>query len=317
MAVGCGFAGFPTISLGRLLGAGLVLLAASACTHVESVYTAPPESPPPPRQAPAKPAVAIVVSSNAPAYLSVARALSERLEREHLRYSLDSAPAPVLRELIDREGFHEVIAIGRAAAEAMQPFGPERVIYCQVFYDDALRDAGFRGVAAQPPFALQLDRWTRLEPGLHRVGVIAGPDSATLIANLAGATSAYGIELFHEEVTNDKQALFVFQRMVPEIDGYLFLPDTSVLSPGVIRKMMRYGNKHKISILVYSPVMFELGRAVLIRPEPDDVARQIATLLDHPAPPAERRRELTRVAVTVADQRQLALLESLGRDAMP
>ncbi len=300
VAFSCGHAPAMTSNVFRYLVASLLALAVSACTHVQSVYS-------PPLERPHKDAVAIVVSSDAPAYLSVARALAGHLDRDYLRYSLDNADAAVIREIIQREEHRVVIAIGHAAARAVQAIGPDRVIYCQVFYDQDLRQQGFRGVAAIPTFAMQLDHWMRLEPELKRIGVVVSANSRRLVEELTAAANAYGLDVHHEEVTSDKQALFVYQRLIPDIDGFLFLPDTKVLSPSVIRKMMRYGVKHDKSMLVYSPVMFELGGSILVASQPADVAEQIVVLLDSAQPLRPQRRTLTDIAITTRGERRVTL----------
>lgn len=301
MAFSCGHAPAMAPNALCLLMASVLALAMSACTHVQTDDTPPPARP-------HKDAVAIVVSSNAPAYLSVAQALAERLDRDYLRYSLSTANAAVIREIIQREEHREVIAIGHAAALAVQAIGPARVIYCQVFYDEDLRQQGFRGVAAIPTFAMQLDHWMHLEPDLKRIGVVVSANSRGLVEELKAAANAYGLDVHHEEVTSDKQALFVYQRLIPDIDGFLFLPDTTVLSASVIRRMMSYGVKHHKSILVYSPMMFELGGSILITAQPADVAEQIMALLDPVQRLTAQRRTLTDAAITVRRARQVTLV---------
>ena len=307
MAFDCGHAPALTTRVLYHFVASVLVLALSACTHVQT-------NDPPPPERPHKDAVAIVVSSNAPTYLNVATALAERLDRDYLRYSLDTAPAAVIREIIQREEHRKIIAIGHAAARAVQGLGPDRVIYCQVFYDGELQHQGFSGVAAVPTFAMQLGRWMQLEPDLKRIGVVVGANSRQLVAELSAAANGYGLEVHHEEVSSDKQALFVYQRLIPEIDGYLFLPDTAILSPSVIRRMMHYGVKHDKSILVYSPMMFELGGSVLVTPKPTDVANQIISLLDSAHRLTAQRRPLTEVDIKarVLDETQMALVATRG-----
>jgi hypothetical protein len=66
---------------------------------------------------------------------------------------------------------------------------------------------------------------------------------------------------------------------------------------------MRYGVKHDISILVYSPLMFELGGSMLVTPRPADVAEQIMALLDPVQRLTAQRRTLTDADITVRDHR--------------
>ena len=318
----------------NLLLASVMALVVSACTHVESVRFLPPERPlteypstehvsteqpdetPPARSR--RDTVAIVLSSDAPAYLSVARALAERLDGAYLRYSLDNADGAVIRDIIQRQEHREVVAIGHAAARAVRTIGPDRVVYCQVFYDDDLQLLGFRGVAAIPTFAMQLDYWIHLEPDLQRIGVVVGANSRYLVRELKAAADAYGLEVHHEEVTSDKQALFVYQRLVPEIDGFVFLPDTTILSPSIIRRMMHYGVKHDKSMLVYSPMMFELGGSVLVTSDPDDVAEQLMALLDPLQRLTTQRRVLTDAAIRSRPRdSQQVTLAATGVEATP
>ena len=73
----------------------------------------------------------------------------------------------------------------------------------------------------------------------------------------------------------------VFKRMVPRIDGFWLLPDNRVLSPSVLRGMMSYGAKHKRQIVVFNDKLLPLGALMSVSSDPDDVAEQVARLLDH------------------------------------
>ncbi|MCZ6887793.1 MAG: hypothetical protein O7H39_04785 [Gammaproteobacteria bacterium] len=228
---------------------------------------------------PAEDIVAVVVSGDASAYQDIATALLAHPGQNFLRYSLTSAPPNVIREIIERQGHKNVVAIGPVAMKLMQRLGTQRIVYCQIFDDVDIRRRGYRGVSALPPFRLQLQRWKALEPELKSVGVIVSPQTRALVAELRTAAQQAGLELRHEEARSDKEALFVYQRLIPEIDGYIMLPDPSVLSPNVMRKMVSYGNKHGKSMLTFSRGAFELGASLQISAEPTDVANQIVHLL--------------------------------------
>ena len=100
------------------------------------------------------------------------------------------------------------------------------------------------------------------------------------VSGLVGYLSEKNIEVIRREVTSDKQTLQVFRAMVPYIDGFVFLPDESVLSPDVIRRIIVHGSRNNLQILVYSPFMFDLGAYLYISAEQDDIAEQIVVLLE-------------------------------------
>jgi hypothetical protein len=60
-------------------------------------------------------------------------------------------------------------------------------------------------------------------------------------------------------------------------------------------------------MLVYNPVMFELGGSILVASQPADVAEQIVVLLDSAQPLRPLRRTLTDIAITVRGERRVTL----------
>ena len=101
-----------------------------------------------------------------------------------------------------------------------------------------------------------------------------------VIDSLESAALDKNIKVIRREVTSDKETLQVFRAMVPYIDGFVLLPDESVLSPNVIRRIITHGSRNNLQILVYSPFMFDLGSYLYISAEPNDIAEQIVVLLE-------------------------------------
>jgi hypothetical protein len=74
----------------------------------------------------------------------------------------------------------------------------------------------------------------------------------------------------------------------------VFLPDEAVLSPTVIQQMMVHGRRNELEILVYSPLMLELGGTLLLQPEPVAVARGLIELLQTPGLEVTVRKVISR-----------------------
>jgi hypothetical protein len=263
----------------------------------EVISPAPPPKPvvlPPPvapRVAPPKPPIAIVVSSDLPTFRQVEDALVARLDRPYHVYRLDSNSTTDVREALKRQPVKSAVAIGRAALDVLEGVPKLDVVYAQVF---VAPPDHFRGVAAVPPFGMQLEYWKSLSPGLRRIGVIGSANMRSIVDSLQTAAEAHGIKLVRREVTSDKEALVEFRRMTPDIDGFVFLPDDSVLSPDVIRRAMQHGARNDKQILTYSPAIFRLGAYLYVASAQADVAAQIIAMLDDPN---DRNRPLTEMRV--------------------
>jgi hypothetical protein len=254
------------------------------------VVLPPPVVPPTP---PAKPAIAIVVSSDLPTFRQVEEALIARLDRPYHLYRLDTNSTSDVREALKRQPVKEAVAIGRAALEALDGIPKLDVVYAQIF---VAPEDHYRGVDAVPPFGMQLEYWKWLSPGLKRIGVIGSANMRSIVDSLQSAAEEHGIKLVRREVTSDKEALFEFRRMTPDIDGFVFLPDDAVLSPDVIRRAMQHGARNDKQILTYSPAIFRLGAYLYIASAQTDVAAQIIAMLDAPN---DRNRPLTQMRVRV------------------
>ncbi len=288
--------------------------------NAPSADTAPERTiePAPPEVPPAMPAsLAVVVSNDIPAYTNVADEIARLAgERPNAIYSLrgDMAAAAEAIADIDKSGSDALIAIGLLAAEAAREYSHVPVVFCQIFNhaEHELLARGARGVELLPPFSMQLAAWKQLSPELARVGVITGPGHQEMIARATRAARAAGVELVSRVVDSDKEALYVFKRLVPDIDGFWLLPDNRILSPRVIRELMDYGKKHEKQILAFSPSLLEWGAVMSVMSIDEDVASQVLHLVDTEVPPdmdePSRLAPLTRMQIEINE----ALARKLG-----
>lgn len=228
------------------------------------------ETLPPPR-----PPVAVVLSAETDHYRRVADALGEGDWR---RYVLNGSNGDQVLAAVTGAGHAEAIAIGQQALTLLTATDLE-VVYCQVF-DPSARGGGRRGVALLPDFGAQLDAWRARQPTLRRIGLITGSEHRAVAGRLLSAAEARAVALSHAVVRTDKEFLYVFRRMVPDIDGFLLYPDTSVLSPGVIRELLAYARKHGVRVLTYNRAVYEAGAALLVSADPREVALQVMAALD-------------------------------------
>jgi len=240
---------------------------------------APPEpvvEPPPP------PKVAIVLSSRAPAYEGVANELVAMLEAFEI-YDLSdkSLTQKEAHDSIVSSGTDAVVAIGMRAAVFAGNFDERPVVYSQVFNTDGLpTDAeNFRGVSAIPPLDLQLDAWQALNPGLANVGAILGEGHETLVEEATRVTQKRNIRFHYRLAQSDREALYLFTRLVADIDGFWLFPDNRILSSDVLREMLAYAGRHRVQVAVFNDSLLALGATLSTTSDDRDVAGAIVTVL--------------------------------------
>ena len=245
---------------------------------------APKPAPPPP-----PPPVAILVSKNIPAYSRVADAVAEKLrsadDRPVQQFDTSSLTSDALASELAKQRVEQVVAIGDGAVSAIAEEDFD-LIYAQTFDPPN----NHRGVDALPPADIQFRYWTALHPKLKRIGVIGGAEFTSTMAEMVSAGEALELEVTSRIVTSDKQAWVEFRRILPNIDGFVFLPDRTILSPTGIQRMMQHGAKNDIQFLTYNALLYKLGAQLHITQNPDDVAEQLAHLVRNPQ---EKRRQLT------------------------
>lgn len=226
----------------------------------------------------AGPPVAVVLDDPGSRHLEMLQVFSARLGRPYQIYNIAHRdPDAVLRALKARSPI-EVIALGPAAYDLTRTVSGLDVFYAGVL--DPGRSS--QGVDALPPFGTQLDYWKSQTPGLERLGVIGSSGMSVRMAALADAAAKRNIRLEQHTVGSDAELLLAFRAMVPRIDGFVFLPDETVLSPRVIQQVMTHGRRNGVQILVYSPVMFNLGASLFLQSDPVRVADALVRLLHDP-----------------------------------
>jgi len=239
----------------------------------------PPSSAAPFAAVPAGEPLAVVLNDPDSRHLEILQVFSARLGRPYRIYNLAHRDATAVLQALEQQAPVEVVALGPVAYELTRT-----VPGLDVFYAGVL-DPGrtTQGVDALPPFTVQLDYWKGQAPDLRHLGVIGGSGMSGRMAALASAAADRDMTLEQRTVHSDTEMLLAFRAMVPHIDGFVFLPDETVLSPRVIQQVMNHGRRNDVQILVYSPVMFNLGASLYLQSDPVRVADALVTLVNDPA----------------------------------
>jgi hypothetical protein len=245
---------------------------------------------------------AIVLSDRSTAYQGVATELAGLLNRPLIYNLADRNQTPEAAFAGIAESRAEVvIAIGLAAAQAATALSTVPVVYCQVFNFDSQREASVpvKGVAAIPPLSIQVEAWKGFDPALRSIGAILGEGHDALIAEATSATLANGLEFHYRIANSDRETLYLFKRMAPDVDGFWLFPDNRVLSVPVLRQLVEIAARHGVRIAVFNEALLELGVSLSTAAVEADiaetvlsVARQMASGADDSVPDLTPLRDL-------------------------
>jgi hypothetical protein len=211
---------------------------------------------------------AVILSDHSTSYESVAAELGNLLV-EPVVFNLGDSGQSHEEVFADvaGSGVRVVIAIGLRAARAAAELSSVPVIYCQVFNFTEAKDVRIpvKGVAAIPPLSLQIAAWTEIGHG-------------RLLAEAAGAAVANGVSFHYRIARSDRETLYNFKRMAPEIDGFWLFPDNRVLSVPVLREMVDIAARHDVRIAVFNEALLELGVALSTAAVESDIAAAVISV---------------------------------------
>src|SRR5262245_4510155 len=270
----------------RVLPAILLCVLAGCATHRAA---APPPLPPPP---PVKPVDAIpaprrevaILFNSAPGYADVAIQLKSLLPAATYKLTEVDVEAETATQLLgtlrSKPGLF-VVAIGLPAARIARDQFKVPIVFAQVFnYQELLVDGrAIRGVTAMPPLDLQVQDWKKLDPKLRRIGLIVSERHADLIREAQQAAVSADVMIRHAISDSDRETLYQFKRLAPQIDGLWLVPDDKILSPGMLRELLSYAASHGVRVCVFSDSLLPWGALMSASPTTNDVARTVRRVL--------------------------------------
>ncbi len=225
--------------------------------------------------------VAVLLSARTAAYENVANALAAQLENVDIYDLTDRSLTPnETLESIRSSGTEVVVAIGIRATALAHSIEGVPVVFSQVFNIGEI-DLGadtVRGVSVLPPLDLQMAAWRELNPNLSSVGAIIGTGHERLIDEATRSAEANGVRFQYRLAQSDRETLYLFTRLVPDIDGFWLFPDNRILSASVLRQMLTYANRHRVQVAVFNDSLLALGATISTTSVDEDIAETIVAV---------------------------------------
>ena len=230
---------------------------------------------------PVAPHVAIVLSDSLPAYTDVASELVGYLEDYSIYELSNRTPRQTFAAIADSDA-KLVVAVGLSATKFAKSYSKVPVIFSQVFNvsENGLIADDFKGVAALPPMELQIKAWRELDPDIRDIGAILGEGHEDLIAEADQAMKNQGINFHYAVVQSDRQTLYVFNRLIRRLDGFLLFPDNRILSRAVLTEIMSDAARHQVQVAVFNESLLEHGATFSASSVNSNIAEKIAIALN-------------------------------------
>jgi len=228
--------------------------------------------------------VAILYQS-ANGYADIAAQLKKLLPAATYRVTMadvESEDSQRARDTLRRKPNLFTVAIGLAAARFARDELKGPILFAGVFnYRELLVSRRpIRGVAVMPPLDLQVQDWTQLDPKVRRIGLIVSPSHTDLISEAQLAAKIATVSVTSEISGSDRETLYLFKRMAPQIDGLWLVPDDQILSPGILHDLLEYAVSHGVRVCVFSDGLLDWGALMSASPTAPDTARTLRRLLE-------------------------------------
>ncbi|MDE1997765.1 MAG: hypothetical protein KGI91_03195 [Burkholderiales bacterium] len=149
---------------------------------------------------------------------------------------------------------------------------------------------GFAAIWKHPPSSVSavyldqpVERYLELIrqsfPGLNRVGVMLGADSADLETNLKKAASDRGLKLIARKVSRPDLVYDNLRGVLAESDILLVLPDGVGIDTSAMQNVLITAYRQRIPVVAYSPGLVKAGATLGLYASPAQVGQQVAGML--------------------------------------
>lgn len=231
--------------------------------------------------------VVLLLSDSKPSVTVVAREFAAQYKGKIETYNLNADRGKVAGIVSAIRGLEQrqVVAIGLLAAQTARKYlSSKQVVFCQVLTPDEfdLFTPWMTGVGAIPPPGPQFRAWKQLNPNLQRIGVIASDNLSGLLQEAQLAARHNGLELIVVEAASDREVMPALNRLAGKIQGLWLVPDSRVLSHGVILRTLSLSIKQNIQVLAFSPALLKEGALLSGTQDPGEIARLVIHSLNQP-----------------------------------
>lgn len=237
--------------------------------------------------------VAVVLSNDSAPYVEVADGIKAGMSQRRIGRVYALAVDDLSQERPVRPGVF--VAVGLKAAQALVSADARvptlNVLIPRVAAERVAKSRGDRSsqisaVYLDQPIARQLDLIQAILPGRKRIGVVAGPDSATQLSALRSETRARGLRLTLAQISHESELSSALQQVLADADVLLSLPDSVVFTSRTLQSVLFTAYRYQVPVIGFSPAYVRSGALAAVHSTPAQLAHQVVDILERLDPAA-------------------------------
>jgi len=175
-----------------------------------------------------------------------------------------------------------VVAVGlKAALAAKVEIVDVPIVYMMILdpLKHQLTAANMTGTLLEVPVARQLKIMRTFLPTLHRIGTLYDPaKTSSLVKDAAQQAAHSDIQLKGFPVESDKDVPRELRALLPDVEAFWLIPDSTVLTNESIRFILESALGHQIPVIGFSPEFTRLGALLSMSVNYGDVGRETGLL---------------------------------------
>lgn len=207
---------------------------------------------------------------------------------EAIRQALPPGTAADLTnwQALSSETLHKrrvVVSIGGRAAQAVAEAAPSAAVIHTL-----LTRAGFARLPPAPnggavsavfldqPASRQVALIRLALPEARRLALLAGPNSAALIEDIAAAARRQGLETTRATVSTDRELFLALQQVFSEPAVLVATPDPVVFNSYTVQNVLLTAYRHRSPVVGFSPAYARAGALLALYSTPEQIGTQAA-----------------------------------------
>ena len=237
--------------------------------------------------------VCVVSSEQTPVFQQAADSLLQELQRGGVARS--DIALLTLAEYADgsaRTGdLRLLITLGSEALRQVTQRGPRAAVLAglipRLTYEHLVQDSGRKGasnIAAlylDQPFGRQLDLLRLAIPGVHRVGVLWGPESQSQQALLGAALQGRGLVLSEGVFAEGQSLIGPLRSALADADVLLAVADGAVYNAASVSNILLTSYRARTPVMAFSPAYVKAGALLSVHTTPAQAGTQLAAMAAH------------------------------------
>ena len=186
----------------------------------------------------------------------------------------------VVRGIFSNNPPDVIVTLGRKAYRYVRKYAPGTpVVGALVYFDDGEHTAVTTGVSLQIPAAVQVPIVIKSFPKVKKIGTLFTKNTEQQCQQLGSYCIKNGFTFTAMYVESEKDFPAKVQEILPQVDCFIVVPDTSLYFTQSIRYLLLEGLRQKVPVIGLSNYFTKAGAVMSIECDYEEVGIQTSEML--------------------------------------